>query len=176
MIVPSDLPPSHASRRLIHATHKDAATIIEFHHLAHVVGTMSVPTGEQIASRLDDPDATTYLIERDHHVVGFALVVVVEGWLGEISRLIAAEPGHGDGTFALTSILERFFETDGLHRAYLEVRASNTIARRLYERANFVLEGTWRDGYRDQDGSFHDLCAYGYLKSEYGYVAERLAP
>ena len=66
-----------------------------------------------------------------------------------------------------SSAIDRFFETDALHRACLEVRASNEIARRLYERAHFVLEGTWRDGFRDHDGSFHDLCAYGLLKSEY---------
>jgi RimJ/RimL family protein N-acetyltransferase len=162
-----DPPATRASRRLIHANHADVGTIIEFHHLAHVVGTMGIPTREQVISRFDDPDTTTYLIERDNRIVGFALVIVIEGWLLEIRRLIAAEPGHGDGTFAVASILNRFFETDALHRAYLEVRASNGIARRLYERAHFVLEGTWRDGFRDRDGSFHDLCAYGLLKSEY---------
>ena len=67
----------------------------------------------------------------------------------------------------MTSTLNRFFETNALHRAYLEVRASNGIARRLSERAHVVLEGTWRDGFRDHVGSFHDLCAYGLLKSEY---------
>ena len=88
---------------------------------------MGIPTREQVISRFDDLDTTTYLIERDRSLL----------------RNRCPAP------------------------AYLEVRASNEIARRLYERAHFVLEGTWRDGFRDHDGSFHDLCAYGLLKSEY---------
>ncbi len=167
---------ARAPRRLIRATHADVATIIDLHHLGHVTGTMGVPTREQAISRLDDPDATTYLIERDDRIVGFASCTILDGWLGEIRRLIAAEPGRGDGTFAMASILKRFFKIDGLHRAYLEVRASNTLARHLYERSHFILEGTWREGFRDDDGTFHDLCAYGLLKSEYEEAVARPVP
>ncbi len=29
-----------------------------------------------------------------------------------------------------------------------------------------ALEGTWRDGYRREDGTYADLCAYGLLESD----------
>jgi RimJ/RimL family protein N-acetyltransferase len=61
-------------------------------------------------------------------------------------------------------MVDRAFDDLGAHRVYLEVTADNAAARALYERAGFVLEGTWRDGYRDAaTGTFRDLCAYGML-------------
>ena len=47
--MPLDSPATRASRRLIHASHADVATIIEFHHLAHVVGTMGADCSERQA-------------------------------------------------------------------------------------------------------------------------------
>lgn len=97
--MPLDSPATRASRRLIHASHADVATIIEFHHLAHVVGALGIPTREQVTSRFDDPD-TKYLIERDNRIVGFALVIVIEGWLGEIRRIVASSQQSPDTAMA----------------------------------------------------------------------------
>lgn len=53
-----------------------------------------------------------------------------------------------------------------VHRVFLEVLASNTGARALYERVGFTSEGCYRDGCRADDGTYHDLVPYGLLASE----------
>jgi hypothetical protein len=40
-------------------------------------------------------------------------------------------------------------------------------ARALYESLGFKAEGCYRDGYRDDDGTYENLIPYGILESEY---------
>ncbi|MGP6157567.1 MAG: GNAT family N-acetyltransferase [Vulcanimicrobiaceae bacterium] len=67
----------------------------------------------------------------------------------------------------MNEVLRWVFESQRAHKVYLETIASNVPARRLYDNLGFVLEGTWRDGFRGRDGAYHDLCAYGMLAREY---------
>jgi RimJ/RimL family protein N-acetyltransferase len=85
---------------------------------------------------------------------------------GRLRRIIVTQPGRGIGASAMRWVVAHAFETLGAHRIWLEVVASNTVARRLYERAGFAHEGTHRDGYRDVDGRYADLCTYGLLATD----------
>jgi RimJ/RimL family protein N-acetyltransferase len=51
--------------------------------------------------------------------------------------------GYGTETFRL--LVQHSFETLNLHRIYLRVYSTNPRARRSYEKAGFVLEGTMRE-------------------------------
>ena len=97
--------------------------------------------------------------------VGMWALKLHDDWLAEFVRIVALAPQRGIGTYAMQRMAARAFDDLGAHRAYLEVVAHNP-ARRLYERAGFRLEGTWRDGYRDAEGRYHDLCAYGLLDED----------
>lgn len=83
-------------------------------------------------------------------------------WLAEIDRrhhkaevriLIGDKAVHGGGagSRALDGIARHAFDGLGLHRVYAYVLAFNPRARRAFEKAGFVLEGTLRDDRRDGD-------------------------
>jgi RimJ/RimL family protein N-acetyltransferase len=122
-----------------------------------------------VREKVDEPGVERRIVlDADDTPVGFwALAVHGDGWLVELSRIIAIAPRRGIGAWALRRMVRRAFDDLGAHRVWLEVTADNAPARALYEREGFVLEGTFRDGYRGQDGGFRDLCAYGLLASEY---------
>lgn len=56
-----------------------------------------------------------------------------------------AARGQGLGAAAIDELCRHGFEQLGLHRIYAYVLAVNPAARRAFERAGFVLEGTLRD-------------------------------
>lgn len=65
---------------------------------------------------------------------------------------IAGATGRGLGTEATRLVLRHAFEAELLHRVQLEVYAFNPRARRVYEKAGFVVEGTMREALRFDDG------------------------
>lgn len=72
----------------------------------------------------------------------------------------------GYGTEAVTLLLRHGFETLNLNRVALRVYADNPRARRSYEKAGFVLEGTMRQAmYRR--GHFGDVHMMSVLRSEW---------
>ena len=60
--------------------------------------------------------------------------------------------GRGVGVDALERACQYGFEELGLHRIYAYVLSINPAARRAFEGAGFVLEGTLRDDRRAGDG------------------------
>lgn len=101
----------------------------------------------------------------EHAVAGFCAfwIVVDEMHINNVAVLPALR-GGGIGT-ALIGASFTAAEARGARRAMLEVRASNTGARRLYERLGFRVEATrrayysspvedalvlWREGLRDR--------------------------
>jgi RimJ/RimL family protein N-acetyltransferase len=118
-----------------------------------------------VRRRIEDGALEQRIVLDGETPVGFWALQLHEGWLAEFVRIIAVAPRRGIGTYAMRRMIARAFDDLGAHRAYLEVTADNP-ARRLYEREGFVLEGTWRDGYRSGEGTYRDLCGYGMLASE----------
>jgi GNAT superfamily N-acetyltransferase len=148
-------------------TSSDAEAIVAMFGGSHVGGNMIVPTLGRVREKFATSPDPHFIVERGGKPVGFVLCCVYDGWLVEIRQVLASVPRTGVGRFAMGETVRWAFDEIGAHRAYLDVRASNAPARALYESFGFVLEGTWREGFRAPDGSYHDLCAYGLLASEY---------
>ena len=77
-----------------------------------------------------------------------------------------AERGHGYGTEATRLLLDFAFKDLNLHRVYLYVFSTNTIAIRLYEKVGFVCEGTLRRA-AHIDGRYVDVIVLGILRDEF---------
>ena len=73
---------------------------------------------------------------------------------------------QGYGTEALELILQHAFHTLNLNRVYLRVFVSNPRARRSYEKAGFVLEGTLRQALF-RHGQYVDVNVMSVLRSEW---------
>ena len=72
----------------------------------------------------------------------------------------------GYGTETVCLLLRHGFEALNLHRIYLQVYSTNPRARRSYEKAGFVLEGTLREAvYRH--GKYIDMHVMSVLRSEW---------
>jgi RimJ/RimL family protein N-acetyltransferase len=147
-------------------TESDAQDVIDMHAAPARDGFVQPPHLEQVLRALADPDRANLIVEAEGRTVGMLLATRIDGWLVEFGRIVISEPGRGYGRAAVEWIKHLAFEEWRAHRLYLEVVADNERARGLYERAGFVLEGTWRDGFRCPDGTFRDLCAYGMLAQE----------
>jgi RimJ/RimL family protein N-acetyltransferase len=158
------------------ATVSDAEAIVAMFRGAHVSGNVVAPTLERVREKFATSPEPHFLIERAGEPVGVVVCAVYDGWLVEIRLIVASVPRTGVGRFAMRETLRWAFGEIGAHRAYLEVRESNAPARALYESFGFVLEGTWREGFRAAAGTYHDLCAYGLLAREYGALTERDEP
>jgi diamine N-acetyltransferase len=117
---------------------------------------------------IEPEDRATFIITENGERVGMFLLAyeAAQPWLVEFRRIVISSPGRGLGRFAVSWILDWTFNQLGAHRIWLEVVESNDRARRLYEAAGFVLEGTYRDGFRDEDGRYANLCFYGLLKTD----------
>ncbi|HLV04629.1 ribosomal protein S18-alanine N-acetyltransferase [uncultured Georgenia sp.] len=88
--------------------------------------------------------------EQDGLVVGYAGIALAED--AEVMTIgVATEhTGRGIGTQLLADLLERAREARS-RRVFLEVRASNEVAQRLYRRAGFQPVGTRPGYYGDED-------------------------
>jgi RimJ/RimL family protein N-acetyltransferase len=150
------------------AQRDDVEFILALHRLPHVRDVLNVPTIEQAERSIATGSAQQLIILEGEERVGMLMYAQVEPWLFEIRLMISKHPGRGIGTFAFESALERIFEQHRAHRAYLEVHASNAVARRLYEHGGFTYEGAYRHGARHAEtGAFEDLCVYAMLEDEY---------
>jgi len=150
------------------AQSSDAAFLVELHELPHAREYFAVPQVEQVERRIEGSDTEHWIVLKDDECVGMVGFGEVTPWLFEIRIMLSKRQGRGVGSFAFEATLERIFEHHRAHRAYLEVHARNTIARRLYERCGFTQEGIFRHGARNPEtGAFEDLCAYGMLEDEY---------
>jgi [ribosomal protein S18]-alanine N-acetyltransferase len=93
-------------------------------------------------------DAEMVAAEVDGVVIGYAAFwcVVDQGELGNVC-LSADWRGHGLGERLVEEVLHRAARR-GVREVFLEVRPSNTVARRLYERLRFRPVGRRRNYYQ----------------------------
>lgn len=102
-----------------------------------------------LATRLGRADHLLLVADRGDEVVGYALFQRAAGE-AELQRIAvpAGARGQGLGGRLLAEGLRRLRRA-GDSACFLEVRASNLAARRLYERAGFTLVGRRRSYYAD---------------------------
>lgn len=150
------------------ATMDDSAAIAALFALPHARGLVHIPTEEQVRSVIGNADREMWVFERDGKIVGHTMLGMGYGdWLCEVRIVVVKHPRQGIGAFAMRHAMERAFTQNGAHRMFLEVVERNHGARALYESLGFTSEGRYRDGYRDDDGTYQNLIPYGILESEY---------
>jgi RimJ/RimL family protein N-acetyltransferase len=74
--------------------------------------------------------------------------------------------GRGIGTEATRMLCQYGFEVLQLHKIFLFANESNRVARRVYEKVGFTLEGVHRDE-KLVGETFEGRCYYGLLACEY---------
>lgn len=84
----------------------------------------------------------------------------------ELTRIAITEKGNGYGKEAIRLFQTYVFEALRAHRLWLDVKAHNRIARLLYEKSGFVVEGVLRDCVQVQ-GTYESLVIMGILENEY---------
>lgn len=148
------------------ATADDSAAIAALFASPHARGFVHVPTEEHVRSAVEKGDRELWLVEHDGDIAGHAMLAN-DGWLWEVRIVVAKYPRRGIGAFAMRHAMRRAFVEHGAHRMFLEVVERNLGARALYESLGFAAEGCYRDGYRDDSGTYENLIPYGILESEY---------
>ncbi len=93
-------------------------------------------------------------LDPDNRSIGFRIALV-----GPHVR------GQGYGTEATRAVVAFALDVVGLHRVELEVHRSNPRARRVYEKAGFVVEGVRRDALR-WDGAYEDVLTMSVLATD----------
>lgn len=96
-----------------------------------------------------------YMIDATHRRAEFGILI------GE-----ADARGRGLGTKVTSEILRVAFDELGLNRVFLELLASNSLARRVYEKCGFQLEGRAR-AHVLRNGRFVDVLSMGILADEF---------
>lgn len=122
----------------------DLAIAQALHAILVDVYRVSPWTMEQIARDLAQPDVVYYLAKQGGTILGFlAVQQLVEDW--EILQLAVQKDAQGQGIAGyLLERLDSFLGT-----VFLEVRASNRRAKRLYQRYGFVEIGKRKDYYHN---------------------------
>ena len=80
---------------------------------------------------------------------------------------------HHYGTMALIGLMDKAFETYGLHRVWADVPEYNEHALQMFRHLGFVLEGHLRKTHRKNDEWYDSLCM-GLLTEEYSRRRARL--
>ena len=146
------------------ACSEDAPFVLALFARPHVRKFTHGPTSiDAFLDALRRDDRTLLTVERDGHAFGHVGFALIDAWLIEIRVIAFAEQRTGAGRFAMEWLLHHAFFELRVHRIFLEVLESNAGARALYERLGFRQEGCYRDGFRADDGTYHNLIPYGIL-------------
>lgn len=127
------------------ATKEDLPAILEIDG-----ASFSQPWSQRSFEQCFDNDNTYVVVaQTDDRILGFGVAYTV-GDEGEIATLAvdAAARGQGLGEKILRALLD-FCGACGAHTVFLEVRAGNSAAQRLYSRCGFVEAGLRRRYYAD---------------------------
>ncbi|MEX1183149.1 MAG: ribosomal protein S18-alanine N-acetyltransferase [Gemmatimonadota bacterium] len=122
----------------------DLRSVADIEHASY-----SVPWSEgTFRALLRRRDAELVVAEFDDAVIGYAAFwcVVDQGELGNVA-VTDAWRRRGLGALLLMEVLRRA-ERRGVREVFLEVRPSNEVARRLYERYGFTAVGRRRNYYQ----------------------------
>jgi RimJ/RimL family protein N-acetyltransferase len=81
--------------------------------------------------------------------------------------VVVAEKGVGYGRAAVRAVARLAFEELRAHRLWLDVKAQNARARRLYESEGFMTEGVLRECLARADGGYDSLVVMSLLATDY---------
>jgi RimJ/RimL family protein N-acetyltransferase len=116
------------------------------------------------------PDFRHFIVEAGeaYPSVGF---VILQGCRNphrsiELKRIVLVRKGEGIGRACLPLLAQIAFRDLGAHRFWLDVKARNLRAQRLYLAEGFVEEGRLRESVRTGDG-YDSLVVMSILESEY---------
>lgn len=95
-------------------------------------------------------------------------LVDVKNEFAEIEYCIGAHyQGKGYATEACRAVLQYGFDVIRLHKVQICSRPSNAPSRRVIEKCGFVYEGTLRDYFRMDDGTFESRMYFSLMIDEY---------
>jgi diamine N-acetyltransferase len=107
-------------------------------------------TRAQHEETLDHPDLRHLVVEdaADGRAVGYVILAGLAGDRDgvELRRIVVTDKGRGYGRATLRLIKTMALDELRTRRLWLDVRANNPKAKRLYEEEGFVVEGTGPDG------------------------------
>jgi GNAT superfamily N-acetyltransferase len=144
----------------------DAEFVLALYARPHVAERMHAPSLDDFLGSLDRTGSENLILECDGKPFGNLAIDLEQVWLLTIRALAVWEARCGAGRFAMEYALRRGFDELGAHRIFLEVLENNAPARKLYERVGFRAEGLYRDGYRDESGTFWNLVPYGMVRGD----------
>jgi RimJ/RimL family protein N-acetyltransferase len=134
-----------------------------------IAGTLAWDAAETLSAALEARAGELLVIE---HAGAFAGGVRWQftnrrSRIAEIRTLMLDPATHGRGLAVATvrEVCDRLFDSHHVHRVEAEVMGINAAARRVFERAGFVYEGTRRRAY-DRHGAWQDGVRYGLLVEE----------
>jgi RimJ/RimL family protein N-acetyltransferase len=151
------------------ATQADLDPLIALARRPEVARTLAWDAADGLAAALDADAGELLVIEDEGALVGGVRWTVTNrrSRIVEIRALMLDPDSHGRGLAVATvrALVERLFDGHGMHRIEAEVMGINQAARRVFERAGFVHEGTRRRAY-DRHGAWQDGIRYGLLPED----------
>ncbi len=138
-------------------------------------------TRERFEARLtataENESVAAFVVDVDGVAVGSATLFGYDPFAGHAEAgiaLVEEARGRGIGTAAIGQLVEFGFVRRNLRRIHLQAIASNTAARRAYEKAGFVVEGRLRE-HAWVRGGYEDIVVMGVLRSEWSAADHRRA-
>ena len=151
------------------AAQADLDPLIALARRAEIARTLAWDAADGLAAALDADAGELLVVEHAGAPAGGVRWTVINrrSRIAEIRSLMIdpAFHGRGLGVAAVRELVERLFGRHGMHRIEAEVMGINDAARRVFERAGFVHEGTRRRAY-DRHGAWQDGIRYGLLPED----------
>jgi RimJ/RimL family protein N-acetyltransferase len=151
------------------ATDADLEPLIALARRPEVARTLAWDAAETLAATLAADSGELLVIEHAGAFVGGVrwLFANRRSRIAEIRTLMLdpAAQGRGLAVPVVRALCDRLFDTHAVHRVEAEVMGINDAARRVFEGAGFVHEGTRRRAY-DRHGAWQDGVRYGLLVEE----------
>jgi len=123
-------------------TPRDVPEIVELEKNIH-----SAWSRKQLENELQQPAGIQFVVRKKERVMAvlFGRIVADEA---EILKVSVAESARKKGVgYDLLDFAVNYCGTQGVKNCFLELRESNTAARRLYEKRGFVRVGTRKNYY-----------------------------
>jgi RimJ/RimL family protein N-acetyltransferase len=151
------------------ATQADLGALIELARRPEIAATLAWDAADTLPSALESDSGELLVIEVDGAFAGGVRWELINprSRIVEI-RTLMLDPdirGRGLGYATVVELVDQLIERYGMHRVEAEVMGINEAARRAFERAGFVHEGTRRRAY-DRHGAWQDGIRYGLLPED----------